>query len=298
MIPARIYHYRDPAAVLIGLGELYKQGLTARGLLFIALDPRGETHIAIPNDLSVVTSLAVGQKFTLKAPWDGRYFHFDSIHSLPGETVLFNGDRRLGDTGSAPEVACAVAQFLQQSGVRSVFLGCTPHQPGTWWTIDERSAVTDLHARGLVNAVVTPSGLLARRMGEPGLWHLEYSDLRNTSAREGWTKVYDSPLGNILSLERRLINYRLVLTCEGGLLEVDTSGIPDAVTEVDRVEGVKNMGVVGRIDGAGFAVTRGRAEVWGIDKVTPALLVGSTQQDLASLVAALPERRSVPRQER
>jgi hypothetical protein len=37
----KVYHYRDPAAVILGLKELRKQGLTPRGLLFVALDPRG-----------------------------------------------------------------------------------------------------------------------------------------------------------------------------------------------------------------------------------------------------------------
>src|SRR5690606_23411057 len=30
MIPARVYHYRDPAAVVLGLGELRGRGLTPR----------------------------------------------------------------------------------------------------------------------------------------------------------------------------------------------------------------------------------------------------------------------------
>ena len=47
MFATRVYHYRDPAAVILGLKELRKQGLTPRGLLFVALDPRGETYIAI-----------------------------------------------------------------------------------------------------------------------------------------------------------------------------------------------------------------------------------------------------------
>ena len=51
MFATRSYHYRDPAAVILGLKELRKQGLTPRGLLFIALDPRGETYIAVPEEL-------------------------------------------------------------------------------------------------------------------------------------------------------------------------------------------------------------------------------------------------------
>jgi hypothetical protein len=78
MIPTRVLHYRDPAAVAIGLGELRRQGLTPRGLLFVALDPRGDTHIAIPEDLNAVTQIKVGDKLSLEAPWEGRFFHFDS----------------------------------------------------------------------------------------------------------------------------------------------------------------------------------------------------------------------------
>ena len=43
MLATRVYHYRDPAGLILGLRELRKQGLTPRGLLFVALDPRGET---------------------------------------------------------------------------------------------------------------------------------------------------------------------------------------------------------------------------------------------------------------
>ncbi len=42
MIATRTYHYRDPAAVILGLKELRKQGLTPRGLLFVALLPPEE----------------------------------------------------------------------------------------------------------------------------------------------------------------------------------------------------------------------------------------------------------------
>src|SRR5690349_24757926 len=103
MFSTRVYHYRDPAAVILGLKELRKQGLTPRGLLFVALDPRGETYIAVPEDLDAVGNIRVGDKLSLVPPWEGRYFHFDAVHRLPGDSVLWNGDRRLGDTGSAPE---------------------------------------------------------------------------------------------------------------------------------------------------------------------------------------------------
>lgn len=283
MIPARVYHYRDPASVVLGLGELRERGLTPRGLLFVACDSRGETHIAVPDDFDVVTRIRVGDKLTLKPPWEGRYFHFDAIHRLPGNTVLWNGDRRLGDTGSAPEVACAVAAWLKGISAKNVFLGCAPHQPGSWWTINERSPVIDLHATGLDSTLVIPSGLLARRMGEPSLYHLPLSSLRQGRLRDDWSEVYRSTMGNILMVERRALNCSLVITCEGGLIELDISGLPDEVYESAHLEVAPGVGVLGRIDGSAFAVTRGRVEPWGLADVTPALLLGAPTGALATL---------------
>jgi hypothetical protein len=287
MIPSRVFHYREPAAVAIGLRELRKRGLTARGLLFVAQDPRGETYIAVPADLDAVTNIRVGDKMTLEPPWEGRYFHFDAIHRLPGDTVLWNGDRRLGDTGSATEVAVAIAEWLKGGSAKNCFLGCTPHQPGSFWAIDDRSVTVDLHAAGLVDTVVTTAGLLARRIGEPGLHLLPFADLARNGPREGWTQVFSSTMGNILLIERRVLNYRLVLTCERGLVEVDVSGLPDRILATAAVEVDAGVGVVGRIDGGAFAVTTGQREPWGLSKVGPAVLVGSPNQTLLDLPAAL-----------
>jgi hypothetical protein len=287
MIPARVYHYRDPAAVAIGLGELRRTGLTPRGLLFIALDPRGETYLAVPDDLESVTSIRVGDKLTLKPPWEGRYFHIDAVHRIPGG-VLWNGDRRLGQTGSASEVACAIAEWLKGASAKNVFLGCTPHQPGAWWAKNERSAVVALHSAGYVDAVVATSGLLARRIGEPTLFYLPWSALAGGGLLDGWNPAFESTLGNILMVERRVLNYRLVLSCEHGLLEVDVSGLPD-VRECDRLESAGGHAVVGRVDGEAFAVTRGVVAPWGLDAVRPALLVGAPNQALEDLVGALPD---------
>lgn len=291
MFGTRIYHYRDPAGVALGLRELCKQGLTPRGLMFLAVDPRGEAYLAVPEDLEAGTRIRVGDKLSVPAPLDGRYFYFDAIHRLPGDTVLYNGDRRLGDTGSAPEIACAVAHWLKGFGAKNVFLGCTPHQWGSWWCPNERSYVTDLHASGYVSGVVASSGVLCRRLGEPDLFHLSFADLRRGGARHGWTPVYMSPLGNILMLERRILNYRLVLTCERGLVELDVSGLPDEVSATAQVYVQQGVGVVGRIDGEGFMVTRGRVEPWGLADITPALLVGTPNdsiQDLAHALAPVP----------
>lgn len=285
MIPAKVLHYRDPAAVFLGLDELRKRGLTPRGILFIALDPRGETHIAIPDDLDAVTKVRVGDKLTIKPPWEGRYFHFDSIHRLPGDTVLWNGDRRLGDTGGAADVAQAICEWMRAWSAKELFLGCTSHQPASWWMRSTSEPLTALHARGFVDAVVSTMGLLARRIGEPNLYHLDWRTLAQDGALRGWEPVYESPLGVVLMLERRVKQYRLAMSCERGIVEVDVSGLPD-VREAARLEREGGVGIVGRVDDGAFAVTRGRVEPWGLADVQPATLVGSVNQSIADLAVA------------
>lgn len=290
MIPAKVYHFREPAAAIIGFQELAKRGVTPRGIMFIALDTRGECHVAIPDDTAKLAGLRVGDKMTCKTPWEGRYYHFDAIHRLPGDTVMWNGDRRLDDTGSAAEIAYGVANWLGRMDAKNVFLGCTPHQPGSWWMSGERDPVADLHAAGLVDTVVTQSGLLARRIGEPGLFHLDFERLRTEGVRVEWTPVYTSSLGNILMIERRVLNYSLVLTCEKGLIEIDISNLPTAVREKQqaRTEGLdRGLAVVGRIDGGSYAVCHGEVEPWGLANVTPAELVGSSTEDLKDLPRAI-----------
>ena len=288
MFATRVYHYRDPAAVILGLKELRKQGLTPRGLLFVALDPRGETYIAVPEDLDAVVNVRVGDKLSLVSPLEGRYFHFDAVHRLPGDSVLWNGDRRLGDTGSAPEVACALSEWLKGSSAKNVFLGCTPHVPGSWWTVDHLSAVTDLHVQGFLDCVVTTTGILARKIDSTKLYHLEFQALaQHGTPTEGWQETFSSDLGNILLLERRVLNYRLVLTCEQGLVEIDVSHLPDLVIETARVPMRSGFGVVGRIDGGAFAVTSGTVEPWGLTNMSPAMLVGSPTESLLELPRTL-----------
>lgn len=291
MIATRVYHYRDPAAVVLGLRELRKKGLTPRGILFLALDPRGETFIAVPEDFDAVDNLRVGDKLVLEPPWEGRYFHFDAVHRLPGDSVLWIGDRRLGETGSASEVACAVSEWLKGSSAKNVFLGCTPHQPGAWWTLDPRSPVIDLHVQGLADCVLSMSGVLARKLNDPRLYHLEFPAIARGELRDGWRPVFESELGNVLLLERRINKYRLVLTCERGLVEVDVSHLPDRVVETARVPMKSGFGVVGRIDGGAFAVTAGRVEPWGLSDISPAMLVGSPNESLLDLPRTL---RAVP----
>jgi hypothetical protein len=288
MFATKTYHYRDPAAVILGLKELRKQGLTPRGLLFVALDPRGETSIAVPEDVDAVASIRVGDKLSLVSPFVGRFFHFDAVHRLPGDSVLWNGDRRLGDTGSAPEVACAISEWLKGSSAKNVFLGCNSHVPGSWWTVDHLSAVTDLHAMGFLDCVVTASGILARKIDSPLMYHLEFQALaQHGSPTEGWQEVFTSDLGNILLVERRVLQYRLVITCERGLVEVDVSHLPDLVIETARVPMRSGFGVVGRIDNGAFAVTSGTVEPWGLTNMSPAMLVGSPTERLLDLPKTL-----------
>jgi hypothetical protein len=291
MIPTRVVRYRDPAAVTIGLGELRRQGLTPRGILFVALDPRGETHIAVPEDFNTVTEIKVGDKLALQPPWEGRFFHFDSIHRLPTGGVLWNGDRRLAQTGSVSEVAVAIAEFCKGSGARNVVLGCTPHQPGAWWTLNDRTSSISLHELGFVDVVTAASGLLARRIGEVQLYYLPYSSIATDGLIKGWTGVFLSDLGNILMIERRILKYRLVLTCERGLIEVDLTQLP-AVTEATRVPLASGFGVVGRVDGGAFAVTTGTVEPWGLADVKPALLVGAPNETLLDLARALSRKQT------
>lgn len=290
MIATRTYHYRDPAAVILGLKELRKQGLTPRGLLFVALDPRGETSIVIPEDLDAVASVRVGDKLSLVSPLDPerRFFHFDAIHRLPGDSVLWNGDRRLSDTGSAPEVACAISEWLKGSSAKNVFLGCTPHVPGSWWAVDHLSTVTELHALGFLDCVVTTTGIIARKIDDTRLFHLEFSALAQLgSPIDGWEEVFASEMGNILLVERRVLQYRLVLTCERGLVEIDVSHLPELVIETARVPMRSGFGVVGRIDGGAFAVTAGTIEPWGLTNMSPAMLVGSPTESLLDLPKTL-----------
>ena len=94
-------------------------------------------------------------------------------------------------------------------------------------------------------------------------------------------------MGNILLVERRVLQYRLVLTCERGLVEIDVSHLPDLVIETARVPMRSGFGVVGRIDGGAFAVTAGTIEPWGLTNMSPAMLVGSPTESLLELPKTL-----------
>jgi hypothetical protein len=292
MFATRVYHYRQPAAVILGLKELRKQGLTPRGLLFIALDPRGETYIVVPEDLDAVASIRVGDKLSLVPPLEGRYFHFDAVHRLPGDNVLWNGDRRLGEAGNAPEIAVAISVWLKGSSAKNVFLGCTPHVPGSWWIADQRPQAVDPHPLGFLDCVVASQGILARKVDDRRLFLLGFTALaQQGNPSTGWTEVFTSDLGNILLVERRVLHYRIVLTCERGLIEIDISHLPDLVIETARVPMRSGFGVVGRIDNGAFAVTVGTIESWGLTNLRPAMLVGSP---IASLLELPKMLRAIP----
>lgn len=287
-----VSRFRDPAALAVGLRDLRRAGLTPRGLLFVALDPRGEIHLATPEDPEQVAAVRVGEKLSLVPPWAGLFYHFDAIHRLPGDAVLWNGDLRLGESAVAAEVAGVIADWLKGSSAKNVFLGCASHTPGSWW--GRPGAVEPLHVDGFVDCVVTASGVLARKISDAHLHYLPFAALA-TAGRSavGWCEVFRSELGAILLVERRVMGYRLVLTCEHGLLEIEVRHLPDLVIETARVLMRPGFGVVGRVDGGAFAVTTGTVESWGLTNLSPAMLVGSPTQSLAELPKSL--RAAAPR---
>jgi hypothetical protein len=284
-----VERYGEPAALLRGLKAMRERGLTPRGMLFLALSPDGAIHLGIPANPDEITQIKVGEKLALVWPHEGRYFHFDAIHRLPGDFVLWNGDRRLKDPGDAAQVAILVASFLKGGSSRNVLFGCTPHQSGSWLAQGKDGVA--LHELGYVEVVPVPQGLFARRVMDHRLFFHSFAQLASTGRLDGWGAVYESPLGNILLLERRVMNDRLVLSCERGLCEVDVSAVP-RVTETARATTNGSMAVVGRIDGGAFAVTSGKPQPWGFDELRPALLVGGAGGTLVDLGQALAARGS------
>jgi hypothetical protein len=282
----RVERFAEPSSFLLGLSSMRKRGITPRGLAFLALDPLGAVHVGIPNDLDDVVKMKVGEKLGLDWPVEGRFYHFDSVHRLRDGFYLFNGDRRLTHPGDATEVAALVTDFLKGATAANVFFGCTAHQPGSW-LVGGRDRVA-LHESGFVEVVPVPAGLLARRIVDHRLWMLPFARLAETGRIDVWDPVFTSPLGNLLMLERRIIDHRLVLTCERGLVEVDVRALP-SVGEVARVQTVGGFGVVGRVSGVGFAVTQGRPQPWGLDEIRPATLIGAADGSLALLGTALSE---------
>jgi hypothetical protein len=214
----------------------------------------------------------VGNKLTLRWPFEGRMFYVDSVHRVGDSVVVVNGDRRAGSITGLIDMALAIAWLVRQSGKRSVFFGCTPHQPGSWWIY--RRQIEPLHTRGYVDLVpLGDRGLVARRSMDPCLFFLP-AEAAAQGDSSPWQRIYTSPVGNLLMLERRLVKDRLVLSCQHGLAELDLSQLP-RVRETGLCPLEQGFAVVGRISDGAFAVTRGNPLDWGYDRLQPATLMGS-----------------------
>ncbi len=287
MSGVKVERFSEPTVFLHGLKTLRQSGLTPRGMLFLALSSDGAVHLGIPEDPEKITQVKVGEKLALVWPNEGRYFHFDSVHRLPGNFVLWNGDRRLKDPGTANEIVNIVSSFLKGGSARNVLFGCTPHQGGSW--LSDGTNVVALHELGVVDVVPVAQGLFARKVMDRRLFYLPFSSLASTGRVDGFQPVFESPLGNVLVLERRVIGDRLVMSCQGGLIEVDVSDVP-RVSECARATTNGSLAVVGRIDGGAFAVTSGKPQPWGLDELRPALLVGGDGFTLVDLGRALQAR--------
>ena len=274
MILTRTLRFHSALAMIKGLKELFANGFGPRGVLFIAFDRGGDVHVQVPERVSDMERLKVGNKLTLPWPFvNGDFFYLDAVHPIAGDTVVVNGDRRIGHMASLVDVAAMVSWFVQEAHDESIFFGCTPHQPGSWWITEEHAEA--LHVRGFVDIVaVKGQGLLARRTLDPGLYLLSL-DSASRGALNEWQKIFESPLGNVLMLERRLLYDQLVLNCQGGLVEVDLYDLPRASESGRITMDGGGFAVVGRRSSGGFAVTRGEPMDWGLKDIKPATLVGS-----------------------
>lgn len=271
MVGTRNLYYSSALAMIQGLKQLFTEGLRPRDVMFVAFDAHGDVHLTVPERLRDVKKLKVGEKLALPPPQEGRYYYLDAVHPVGGDAVVINGDRRIGSLSSMVDVAALVSWFVKTAGDKSIFFGCTPHQPGSWWVKEERSV--PLHERGFVELVPAHQGLLARRIMDDGLYFLP-TEAAVTGGVEQWQRVYSSPLGNVLMLERRLLYDQMVLSCQDGLVEVDVYDLP-AVSETGRFTLKGGFAVVGRITGGAFAVARGTPMDWGFEGLSPAVLVGS-----------------------
>lgn len=280
MFEMETLRFASSLALVRGLRQLRHRGIRGRSLLFLALSERGEAHLAIDGGGEGKRApLKVGEKLTLDPPFAGRVFYFDAVHPLGHRTAIVNGDRRIGYLANLVDAAELVSGYVEEMDEESVFFGCTPHQPGSWWVNDTEAI--PLHARGFVDIVPVKAGFLARRTVDAGLYFLPAASAIAGDVKE-WRRVFDSPLGNILLVERRAKRGRLVLSCQRGLTEVDISGLP-RVLAVGTIAVGGGHAVLGRITEGGFAVSRGIARDWGFDDLGPASLVGSRGDDLKAL---------------
>lgn len=272
MFPTKELYYSSAIGMIQGLKQEFEAGLRPRDVVFLALDQKGDVHICVPRRLRDVENLKVGEKLSLPPVFEGRMYYVDAVHPVVGgDAVVINGDRRIGNISSLVDVAALVSWFVKQAGDQSIFFGCTSHQPGSWWVSGENAV--SLHNRGFVEIVPANQGLLARRTMDDGLYFLP-AEAAVAGGIEHWQRVYTSPLGNVLMLERRLLYDHLVLSCQGGLVEVDVYDLPN-VGEAGRFSISGGFAVVGRITGGAFAVARGKPMDWGFEDLEPAQLVGS-----------------------
>jgi hypothetical protein len=304
----RIESYADSLALIRGLGTLKQSGLTARGMLFLALSAQGRIYLGLPEQPGQLeqTELRVGEKLALRWPEDPalpqRLYHFDSIHTLRDDFSVHNGDRRLSQTGNAVEVGNIIARFVRSSGHQSVFFGCMPHQPGTW--LQGGAQVVALHDFGVVEVVPVPTGLLARRLHDHRLYFLTFADIARTGHLEGWLPIYAAPFGNILLVERRVVRDRLVLSCEHGLVELALHELPqvherarlplwippppsDNPFSEEEPPEVVCPAVLGRMDNEAFVLTHGHAQPWGLRDLAPAEVWGSPSGELNDITSWL-----------
>jgi len=291
MIETRRLRYKSALAMIKGLKDLFEEGLRPREVMFVAFDPRGDVHLEIPAHIHDVQRLKVGHKLTLAWPFDvQKSFYLDAVHPMPDKSVIINGDRRIGRFSSLIDVASLVSWFVNEAQDESIFFGSAPHQPGSWYVRGEEYDA--LHLRGYVDIVHAGQGLLARRVMDPGLFFLPIEEAARGNM-EPWQRIFDSTLGNVLMLEHRLLYDQLVMSCQEGLVEVDLYELP-RVHESGRFTIRGGFGVLGRITGGAFAVTRGVPMDWGIDNMQPAVLVGSAGCSFLELRKLLREMRDGP----
>lgn len=288
MVEIRTLRFASSVALVRGLRRLRAEGVRGRSLLFLALSERGEAFLAIEGAAhdGKPPKLKVGQKLTLDPPFAGRMFYFDAVHPLGQRTAIVNGDRRIGQLANLVDAAALVSGYVDDMDGESVFFGCTPHQPGSWW-IHETEAIP-LHARGFVEIVPVEAGLLARRTVDAGIYFLP-SDAAIAGDVGQWQRVFDSTLGNVLMLERRPRGGKLVLSCQRGLIEIGLGDLP-LIKDVTTLPLVGGYAVLGRITDGGFAVSRGTALDWGFDALAPASLIGSRGDNLKALGKLIAKR--------
>ena len=208
MFATRVYHYRDPAAVILGLKELRKQGLTPRGLLFVALDPRGETDIVVPEDLDAVANVRVGDKLALVPPMAGPLLPLRRRAS-PARRQRAVERRsparryRLGARGRVRDQRVAQGRVGEERVPRL-------HAARAGLVVDGRSPVAGRSTctrRAISTASSPTTGILARRIDDPGSTISTIARCASTESRPtAGMKCSRREMGNVLLVERRVLH--------------------------------------------------------------------------------------------